>query len=355
MPNHQVLYKVDRLPVLQNRVFDTVEEAIHCNTGDLVLVQDDNSGLIYNRAFDPALMTYDEHYDNEQSHSAIFQDHLSDVTGIIQRHFQQEPIIEIGCGKGYFLEQLSQLGFDIRGCDPSYTGTNPAIIPKHFQPNLELNAPNILLRHVLEHIPDPVAFLHNVRDSNNGKGKIYIEVPCLQWICDHHAFFDFFYEHVNYFLLGDFSRMFRTVYESGHLFGGQYLYVVADLATVQQPNPSSAEPFLFPKDFLTSIHQYQNRIQNRKSVIWGGASKGVLFALLMKRQGCNFDCAIDINPNKQQKYLPCTGLQIISPDQAVQLLPEDTDIYVMNSNYLDEIKAQSQNKFNYITVEHGSI
>jgi hypothetical protein len=43
------------------------------------------------------------------------------------------------------------------------------------------------------------------------------------------SWFDLFYEHVNYFRLDDLRRMFGTVHEAGHLFGGQYLYIVADL------------------------------------------------------------------------------------------------------------------------------
>ena len=56
-------------------------------------------------------------------------------------------------------------------------------------------------------------------------------MPCLDWICKHRAWFDIFYEHVNYFRLTDFQRLFQRIEDSGHLFGGQYLYVVAELAS----------------------------------------------------------------------------------------------------------------------------
>src|SRR3546814_9608010 len=62
--------------------------------------------------------------------------------------------------------------------------------------------------------------------------QIYIEVPCFDWIVEHSAWFDVFYEHVNYFRLADLRAMFGTVHEAGHLFGGQYLYIVADLSTL---------------------------------------------------------------------------------------------------------------------------
>ena len=87
----------------------------------------------------------------------------------------------------------------------------------------------------------------------NGGGLIYIEVPCFEWILRARAWFDIFYEHVNYFRLGDFSKMFGHVVDGGHLFGGQYLYVVADLATLRPPVSSLADRVDFPEDFLATV------------------------------------------------------------------------------------------------------
>ena len=64
---------------------------------------------------------------------------------------------------------------------------------------------------------------------------------------------------------------------------------------------------------------------------------------------------VDINPAKQGKYLPVTGLQVEKPEELVPSLPDATDIFVMNSNYLDEIKQLTENRFNYIVVDHESI
>jgi len=60
---------------------------------------------------------------------------------------------------------------------------------------------------------------------------------------------------------------------------------------------------------------------------------------------------IDINPAKQGRYLPGTGLEVISPERAMSQLATGSTIYVMNSNYLEEIKQLSQNAYNYIGVD----
>jgi hypothetical protein len=310
------------------------------------------TGLIFNADFDADLLEYDADYQNEQACSGVFQQHLEDVKAIIERHLMGKTLIEVGCGKGYFLEHLRQSGFPITGVDPAYEGTNPDVVKARFEPSLGLAADGVILRHVLEHIPDPCNFLASIAEANGGAGKIYIEVPCLDWICQHHAWFDIFYEHVNYFRLADFDRMFGKVYESGHVFGGQYLYIVAELASLQQPILQQDESFTFPATFLSEIDQIASLVEGKRSAIWGGASKGVIFALYMQRAGANIDLVIDINPAKQNKYMAGSGLKISSPTEGMQKLQAGDNIFIMNSNYLQEIIALSHNQFNYIKVDH---
>lgn len=344
----RLLYRQERLPIFQNRMYDAKTEAKSCPKGDMVLVEDQKTGLIYNAAFRPELMIYDSHYQNEQAVSTLFQKHLETVSCIVNRSMGSRSLVEVGCGKGFFLEMLVENGFNITGFDPTYEGNNPRILRHYFQPGVGICAEGLILRHVLEHIQDPFNFLLQLKDANGGNGKIYIEVPCFDWICEHKAWFDVFYEHVNYFRISDFHRMFGTIIESGKLFGDQYLYVVAELATLRDPIIDLKESVSFPTDFTHIIND-----PCQGSAIWGGASKGVIFALLKERAGHPIGTVIDINPAKQNKYLPATGLLVQSPAEALASLPKGTTIYVMNSNYLDEIKIMSNNDFHYIEVDHA--
>ena len=81
----RVLYKESGLPVLQNRVYGAHAEAIHCPRGDIKVVEDGQSGLIYNAAFRPELLHYDSNYNNEQANSVFFRQHLAAVKEIIRR------------------------------------------------------------------------------------------------------------------------------------------------------------------------------------------------------------------------------------------------------------------------------
>lgn len=346
----RLLYRQERLPIFQNRMYDTEDEAKSCPTGNIQLVEDQRTGLVYNAAFSPDLMTYDANYQNEQALSPLFQKHLESVSSIIERCMGRDSIVEVGCGKGFFLEMLLGKGFDVTGFDPTYEGINPKVMKHYFEPGVGIKADGLVLRHVLEHIQDPFSFLQQLKMANGGSGQIYIEVPCFDWICDHRAWFDIFYEHVNYFRLVDFYRMFGTIIESGHLFGGQYLYVVAELATLRSPRICLDDRVIFPDNFMRGIDG-GNKLKSSNIVIWGGASKGVIFALLNSRVGLVVDFVIDINPAKQGKYLPGTGLCVRSPAIVLDILPKNSIIYVMNSNYLQEIKGMTNNNFNYIDVD----
>ncbi|MBI5591198.1 MAG: methyltransferase domain-containing protein [Deltaproteobacteria bacterium] len=362
MGNHREIYRIDRLPVFQNRMFESEAEARNAVTGDLVLVQDRRTGLVFNKAFQPELVQYDACYQNEQAVSPVFRAHLDQAAAIITKCFGRNSLIEVGCGKGYFLEMLQGMGIEITGFDPAYEGSNPRVIKRYFEPGIGIRADGIILRHVLEHVMNPVLFLQKIKDANAGNGRIYIEVPCLDWICERRAWFDIFYEHVNYFRLSDFHRMFAHVIEAGHIFGGQYIYVVAELSSLRTPQRDRSDDFCLPDGFLNSVNRYAASFNSPgrgsrntdffQSAVWGGASKGVLFSLLLERAGARVDIIIDINPAKQSRYLPATGLKVLSPEDAMKRLSPGAKIFVMNSNYLSEIKEMSCNSFDYIGIDH---
>lgn len=348
----RVLYQQDGFPVFQNRIYKTAEEAMNCPKGNLRIVEDTDTGLVFNAAFQSELMVYDECYQNEQAVSSIFRKHLDKVACLIEQTMGRDRLVEVGCGKGFFLELLLANEFDVTGFDPTYEGSNPRVRRRYFAPGAMEEAQGLILRHVLEHIENPVGFLEQLKIANGNRGKIYIEVPCFDWICTHRTWFDIFYEHVNYFRLSDFDRMFGHIIDSGRSFGGQYLYVVADLSSLRKPQPDENDRVVFPADFTSTIIE-PPRIDPQRVAIWGGASKGVIFALLKERAGFPVHAVIDINPAKQGKYLPGTGLMVQSPRAALANLPKSSVIYVMNSQYLKEIIQITENAYNYIGVDCG--
>jgi hypothetical protein len=348
MPERRVLYEQRDFPIFQNRMYDTPDAARNCPSGNIRLVQDDQTKIVVNEAFIPEQMTYDSFYQNEQAHSPSFRSHLEIVADIVTHTLGETGLVEVGCGKAFFLEMLQKRGCSITGFDPTYEGDNPAIHRCFFDYRVAKRTSGVILRHVLEHVQHPLTFLSMLRDNNKG-GLIYIEVPCLEWILRKRAWFDIFYEHVNYFRMSDFQRIFGTILSSGRLFGGQYLYVVADLATLRTSFPDKDDEVTFPSDFVTGA--FNAATINGPPIVWGAGSKGVIFSLLAERFSNPVQTLIDINPAKAGKFIPGTGLRVHSPSDCLQKLSKGRTVYVMNSNYIEEIRQMTGNQFRLIGVE----
>lgn len=126
-------------PIFQNVLYDSPEEAINCKVAEIEIVQDEQTGLVYNKKFNVKLMNYDKEYHNEQQFSDVFKKHLNNVKDIIEKYFDKKSLLEIGCGDGYFLELLFNNGFDIEGMDPSYEGDNKNIKKEYYTENNKKN------------------------------------------------------------------------------------------------------------------------------------------------------------------------------------------------------------------------
>jgi len=347
------IFRLNGVPAYQNKMFDTRDAAAGCPYGDIVLVQDTETGLIFNTAYDPVKLSYDETYQNEQGHSLTFQTHMNEVIGKIDLHFSEKHILEVGCGKGGFLDLMRQHGHDAVGIDPAYEGSAPYIYKQHFNANLGINADAVVLRHVLEHVSKPLDFLRSIALANDYRGKIYIEVPSLDWIIERRSWFDVFYEHVNYFRLVDFERMFSVIHEIGHLFGGQYIYIIADLCSMRDPKLNNSPDLVnFPSNFMNAVESSLNlTYKSKRKIVWGAAAKGVMFSHHLMSHGFSLDFAIDINPSKQGKFMGGSALPVLSPASGLARLSAGDDVFVMNSNYIDEISALGGDHLTYILVD----
>jgi putative ubiquitin-RnfH superfamily antitoxin RatB of RatAB toxin-antitoxin module len=82
-------------------------------------------------------------------------------------------------------------------------------------------------REVFEHVPDPNDFLAGVRASLTDDGVGLVEVPSLEQALEHHRFYDFFPDHVNYWSVATLGRALERngflVLEVTRGMNGEYL------------------------------------------------------------------------------------------------------------------------------------
>jgi hypothetical protein len=185
--------------------------------------------------------------------------------------------------------------------------------------------------------------------ANNYKGYLYVEVPTFDWIVEKRAFWDIFYEHCNYFTEQSLGLMFNNAV-TGNLFGGQYIYLWADLSKLK--SSVSSDVRFTRRDsliFQDRLKYYQDFLKKHDGLaIWGAGAKGSTFLNLLDKGKNYIKYVVDINPAKQDKYVAGTGHPIFSP-AILDSIPVQ-NILVMNENYLDEIEqtigARKINIFN---------
>lgn len=361
----------NRLITMQNYVYRDYRKARESPVGKFELRVCSDCGFAYNAGFDPSLMNYDENYDN-QVPSKLFLDYYERVAHFLVRKYRLENgfVIDVGCGKGTFLKVLCGLYPGVRGLgiDPSYEASasteepdNPAFIQDIFKSDYITEQPSLVIcRHVLEHIDRPVSFLSFIRaalvTSDYAETPFFVEVPDLDWIIENGAFWDFCYEHCNYFTLESLRNALELagfqIEEGQKAFGGQYLWMCAriksDRVSIRANETISgkvADYAFKEKKLMSAIRDKLTELKAKggETVVWGMATKGVVFCNLIDPRKELIDYCIDINANKQDCFVPHTGHLISAPTVLKTVNSANPVIIVMNPNYVNEIKENCRN------------
>jgi SAM-dependent methyltransferase len=356
----KLFLKREHVPANQNLVVNSSTEALQIPRGTLNLSLCSTCGFVFNSAFDLSLIHYGDNYDNTQNLSSSFQIHLSNLVDslIFNQTIQNHQIVEVGCGKGSFLKSLvfhpksqnSGVGFDPSYMGPLSLGNGRLQFNKTFydESHAHIQADIVICRHVIEHISQPVNLLKSIRKAltNSPNARLFFETPCLEWILKNRVVWDFFYEHCSYYTKDSLSLAFEMaafqVDEVKHVFGGQYLWLEASLGNRKRVAESTDGISDLISNYIDSEYAIKNKWLNQinslrgnwKIAIWGAGAKGVTFANLFDPHRDIFDCIIDLNPNKQNHYLPGTGHPIVGFEQ----LKTRNIKYaiVMNPNYFQE-------------------
>jgi 2-polyprenyl-3-methyl-5-hydroxy-6-metoxy-1,4-benzoquinol methylase len=351
-----------QVPVHQNLVMTSAQNAKACNKGDLDFSLCGHCGFLFNQAFDLSVLSYGDSYDNTQSHSQMFERYMDDlVYDLVENQGVRNcTVVEVGCGKGVFLKKLiSYPGANNKGIgfDPSYVGDAEffdgklKFVKQFYDASCaEVSADVVICRHVIEHVPSPLELLQSVRAaiSKRSHARIFFETPCVDWILANKVVWDFFYEHCSLFSKESLSTAFEMtgfqVTDVRHIFEGQYLWLTAVPANDLQPQFSPLLTLDLAQRYKKDEAALLNRLavlvgrlnQNGGVALWGAGAKGATLAYLLDPNAKTISAVIDVNPNKQGKFLPGSGHPIISPVSLKTL--DIQNVVLMNPNYRVEIE-----------------
>src|SRR6266536_918947 len=355
------------VPIHQNFLYKSRAAARAASRGRLEMAICASCGFVFNSAFDPAALDYGASYDNVQNLSPTFSAYAETLLRRIVAELptRDQRVVEIGCGKGWFLKKLVAMhpcavgyGFDTTYAGPLVElGGRLRFFRRYFDARDARIEPTVVVcRHVIEHVPDVLRLLQGIRASvpDVPEARVYIETPCVRWILRNRAVWDLFYEHCSYFSGEALTKALQTagfhVRSVTAIFGGQYLWLEAGVQPAQKRPlvaPTPSDLYALARRLGAEEDEVKRKIDSRLSAaasegvgLWGAGAKGVTLANLIDPEAERLRCVGDINPSKQGGYLPGTGHPIVGYERLEELGVRM--VVNMNPNYLEENRRQLQ-------------
>jgi 2-polyprenyl-3-methyl-5-hydroxy-6-metoxy-1,4-benzoquinol methylase len=130
----------------------------------------------------PEYAEYFQHYPLKRSRNSSYQYFLSWIG-------RQHRVLDIGCGEGFFAQEVVQAGNSVVGIDALESPTNLHLLDSYIRANLENGLSEaggrleqsrfdrILLQDVLEHVADPERLLKDAGRYLEPAGLLLISVP----------------------------------------------------------------------------------------------------------------------------------------------------------------------------------
>jgi SAM-dependent methyltransferase len=354
-------YEVSDIPAQSNVLLDTSAAAEEFGGAQMLLAFCPRCGFIQNARFDPSMIDYSLPTEESQAFSDVFNRYMENLADdLVARHdLVDRTVLEVGSGKGDFLALLADRG--IRrgvGIDPGFlpdrgpSRSNLEFRREYLGPGPTVETPSLIVaRHLLEHIPDVDRFMILLKSSMTGTGgALFIEVPDTSRILREAAFWDVYYEHCSYFTLSSLRTAIlsagMSLSELRLAFDDQYIHATAQLAGgLPRRGVSPEEEVLatardvvrFARSLEASLETWRDRVRRTQEdggevAIWGASSKAVAFIAALEIEQ---PIVVDINPHKQDKWLPGVAVEVLAPERLESLRPQL--VIPMNPVYTREI------------------
>jgi SAM-dependent methyltransferase len=298
-------------------------------------VQCPNCTHVWNQAFNYDAIPYENNPNRMFNTGGIWQGHLAATRDRVLAHLPESPcVVEIGCGEGHFVRGIAQacggegrfVGFDPNATNE--TGRGVEFHARYFEPLQDMAsfAPDVVvIRHVLEHLSDPVALLEQLAWGNASIDKpcwLFAEVPCIDRVFETGRLADFFYEHPSQFGTLSFRTLMEhagEVIELAHGYDGEVVYALVrlDVPAIRQIRLKEANSFA-ERSVISraTIRSQLNEliVNGRRVAIWGGTGKAAAFIHQFGADAVRFPLVVDSDPDKVGTFVPGTGQEIVFRD-----------------------------------------
>tara|TARA_R110000824_G_scaffold128983_3_gene290141 strand:- start:11702 stop:12769 length:1068 start_codon:yes stop_codon:yes gene_type:complete len=262
---------------------------------------------------------------------------------------QGKKVIEVGCGKGEFLQLMKDAGTDAYGIE--YSAESVDVCREQ---GLRVDKDYVLYAHHMlkdqpfdcffilnffEHLPDLNSTLQALHDNLTKDGIGIIEVPNFDMILRENLFSEFINDHLYYFtedtLRSVLSRNGFEIIESTQVW---HDYIIS---MVVKKKPSlDLSPFKVHQEKITKeLQDYLSQHEKGTVAVYGAGHQALAILALAQLSG-NIKYVLDDAPFKQNKYTPATHIPIVS----AKVLKTDppSAIIVMAASYSNEVVQKLQ-------------
>ena len=249
--------------------------------------------------------------------------------------------IEVGSGKGDFLEVLERLDVNAYGIEHSLENIKECKkkklkvekaylteLPKAYNKKYSL----VVCNNFLEHQPQTKNYLSCLRNLVSDDGVIYISVPNVDYLLGKNCLYEFVADHLVYFTEQTLRKAleingFRLL-ESYKKNNGNDLVVIG--------KPESRINIDGAIDTVSDIvKSIQKEVNNYKNVaIWSAGHRALALMAMAKLEKIKY--VIDSATFKQGKFTPILHKKIISPEDFINIKC-DLLIIMLPGNYAEQV------------------
>ena len=293
---------------------------------------------------------------------------------------ERGQVMDVASNDGTLLEYFKREGYEVLGVEPSKNAfalaTKKGIptINDFFNSNLSKELFDnhnkfdlITVTNVITHVENPTEFLEACKHLLNEKGSIGLEFYYFESIIANTAFDQIYHEHVSYFNFTTFQNLLKNVgleayyvevvpSQGGSLRifisrSGQHLIdesiprlLVAEgsISEIKERYHNFATSVIKRAELIKEV--LSNKCRTGKIIAgYGASAKATVLTNYLSLNGQTVKGIADLSSTKQGKYIPGSGIPVISPENLMDLSP---DIVVIFSwNIAEEIVKQLSDQF----------
>lgn len=283
---------------------------------------------------------------------------------LVKKHF----VVEVGCNDGDFSRHLHEFGCRVIGVDPAMGPAKVArergleVLVEPFGRDVAERirdehgpAGLVIANHVLAHVESVSDVLDGVQHLLTDDGVAYIEVQYLPDLLVNNAFDLAYHEHSNFFSLVSLAgaaRRWGLSVDEAKFTDRQGGSLRVQLRKGLSSRVSLDERWLQDVSTYRGFQGRVDRIKTRltemvwdatdcgKVIGYGAPAKATTLLNFCGFNGTDLDFIIDTTEAKQGRYVPGTGIQILSPNDV--FVHDVKTILLLAWNYARTIMRKHQ-------------